>query len=144
MELILTIAPPPCAFMAGTTACVMCIVPSTLVSSTSFQPLRSALSPVPGVPQKKALFARPSMRPNCLTVLSARRWHCAASRMSVTSFSTLQPGFASRMRFSASSSFSAVRAPMATARAPSRAASIASLTPRPGPIPETIIDLVLE
>ena len=115
MELMFTMAPPPCAFMTGTTACVMFIVPITLVSRISFQAFRSASSALAGVPQKKALLTRPSMRPNCLLAPSARRLHCAASRMSVTSLSTLHAGLASRMRFSASSSFSAVRAPIATA-----------------------------
>src|SRR5579863_5635932 len=63
--------------------------------------------------------------------------------MSVGIFSTLHSALTSRTRFCASSSFSAVRALTASARAPSRAASTASLTPSPGPIPETMMTLSL-
>src|SRR5688572_835701 len=63
--------------------------------------------------------------------------------MSVGSLSTRQLVPRARILFSASSSFSLVRAAATTARAPSRAASTASFTPRPGPIPDTITTLSL-
>jgi len=88
-----------------------------------------------GEPQKKALFTSASMRPNRYWASCKRHLHCAASRTSVGCLSTWQSGFTAWMLRSASSSFSAVRAPTARAVAPSRAASTASFTPRPGPIP---------
>src|SRR5271156_3616098 len=68
--------------MIGKTACVICIVPKKLVSTTSRQTLRSDASAVPGAPQKNALLTRPSIRPNRDWVASARRLQSASLRMS--------------------------------------------------------------
>ncbi len=125
---------PPCSFIDGITACVICIVPKRLISRACRQLSQSASSSPPNTASSAAQFTSASIVPKRSMAVAASRAHCSGSVMSVTSHATFAPdGSISAAAFSR---FAWVRAPIATL-APSRSAAAAISRPRPGPTPDT-------
>ncbi|MNR13077.1 hypothetical protein D3C85_1294620 [compost metagenome] len=137
----MTMAPAPWVRMGASTARLMFSEPSRLTSRASRNGALSPSSTDWKPPWEKALLISASIRPNCSRVFAAKRWQASTSVMSVGTHNTSQVWGSAKIRCCASSSRALSRAPMATARAPSRAASMANLIPNPGPTPETITTL---